>query len=100
MFAKNINRIVIILVLIPFSILTAVALWQHGFLGIFEMEFQNFGTAQVFADLVIAEVLALVWMWSDSKRSNRLFWPWAFVTLTAGSFGPLLYLLFRKTDES
>lgn len=100
MFSKNISRIAIVATLIPFSILTALAVWHHGFLGIFQLEFQNYGTAQVFFDLVIAEILLLVWMWSDAKKTNRVFWPWALITLTAGSFGPLLYLLFGSNEQN
>lgn len=92
------GKIVILIVLLLFSVLTAVALRDHGFVGIFVQEFQNFGTMQVLVDLVIALSLALVWIWFDSRKTKRLFWPWLLITLTLGSFGPLLYLLFRKHE--
>ena len=48
---------------------------------------------QVFADIAIALVLVLAWMWRDAASTGRRFWPYAIVTLMLGSIGPLLYLL-------
>ena len=61
---------------------------------------QHAGAAQVLAGLAIALCLGLVWMRSDAIRTKRRFWPWALLTLVAGSFGPLLYLLLRKPDQA
>ncbi len=52
------------------------------------------------ADLVIALVLVLVWMWRDAKAIRRNPWPWIVATLTTGSFGPLIYWLTRPTSEA
>jgi len=91
-----ISKKVIIAILVLFSPLTVVAVIQHGFLGIFKAAFTNYATIQVFVDLFIASLLILIWMWFDAKKENRAFWPWALLTLVAGSFGPLFYLLLRK----
>lgn len=91
------QRGLLIITLIVFGALTAEALWQHGYWGIVAPHFQSFGGAQVFADLVIALVLAMVWMWRDAKATGRSVWPWVLATLALGSFGPLLYLLTRKS---
>jgi len=93
------QRILIVLTLILFGALTAAALWQHGYFGIFAPHFQTFGGAQVLADLVIALVLVMLWMWNDARATGRNVWPWIVVTLAAGSFGPLLYLLTRRTKS-
>lgn len=93
---SGISKTILLIITIAFSILTALALWQLGPLGIFKHQFENFGGAQVLIDLVIVCSLMLVWIWDDSKKTNRKFWPWLLITLIAGSFGPLLYLLFRK----
>lgn len=91
-----VQRSLIIATLVPFSILSALALWHHGYWGIIEPHFRSFGAAQVFVDLVIALVLVLVWLWRDARACGRNPWPWVLLTLVAGSFGPLLYLLVRK----
>lgn len=90
------QRSLIVITLILFGALSGVALWQHGYWGIIEPHFQSFGAGQVFADLVIALTLAMVWMWHDARASGRNPWPWIAATLMLGSFGPLVYLLTRK----
>lgn len=92
-------KIVLLVVTLLFSILTALAVWQNGVRGIFEHQFKNFGGIQVWVDLVIALTIFMVWMWRDAKATNRNPWPWIIITLAAGSFGPLLYLLFRNSDK-
>jgi len=93
------QRIILIVTLIAFSALTAMALWRHGYWGIIEPHLQSFGGAQVFADLVIALALFMVWMWRDARATGRNPWPWIALTLTTGSIGPLIYLLGRKTTK-
>ncbi|GAB4158675.1 MAG: hypothetical protein Fur0046_38230 [Cyanobacteria bacterium J069] len=93
------QRSLIISTLLPFTALSAIALWQHGYWGILAPHFQSFGAGQVFADLVIALTLVMTWMWQDAKATGRNPWPWIATTLVAGSFGPLLYLLTRKSPE-
>jgi hypothetical protein len=83
-----------------FAILTGIALWKHGYSGVLGHQFQNFAGGQVFADLVIALSLATLWMWHDAKATGRSIWIWIFITLIFGSFGPLLYLLTRKTNAT
>ena len=90
------QRSLLLITLVLFGALTAAALWQHGYWGIFEPHFQSFGGAQVLADLAIALTLFLVWMWRDARALGRNPWPWIVATLALGSFGPLLYLLTRE----
>ncbi len=90
-------RTLLLITIILFGALSAVALWQHGFWGIIAPHFQSFGAGQVFADLVIALTLAMIWMWHDAKATGRNVWPWIVATLALGSFGPLFYLLTRKS---
>ncbi len=91
------QRAVILFTLIFFAALTAAALWHDGYLGIFATAWQSFAGAQVFADLVIALVLVLIWLWHDARKIGRNPWPWLIATLALGGFGPLLYLLTRRS---
>ena len=93
-------RSILILILIPFSILSAIALWQVGYWGILAPHFKTFGAGQVLADLVIALTLVMAWMWRDAKATGRNVWPWLVATLILGSFGPLLHLLTRQGRAS
>jgi hypothetical protein len=90
------QRSLIIVTLILFSALSAVALRDHGYFGIFALHFRTFGGLQVLVDLVIALILVMAWMWRDAKATGRNAWPWIIATLALGSFGPLVYLLTRK----
>jgi uncharacterized membrane protein len=94
--AITMARALLIVTLLGFGALTAVALAHHGYIGIFTLPFQTWGGTQVLADLVIALTLVMVWMWQDARATGRNVWPWVVATLALGSFGPLLYLLTRK----
>ena len=93
-------RLLLSLVLALFGSLTGVALWQHGYWGIIAPHFHSSGLAQVLADLVISLSLVLTWMWQDAKSQGRNIWPWLALTLVAGSFGPLFYLLTRSETQT
>lgn len=94
------QRAFITLVLALFGALTAAALWYDGVWAIFEPLLTTWAGGQVFADLVIALVIVIGWMYQDAKALGRNPWPWILVTLAAGSFGPLFYLLTRKKPAS
>ena len=89
-------RALIVVTLVLFGVLSAAALWQHGYWGIVAPHFQSLAGAQVFADLLIALVLVMTWMWRDARAAGRNPWPWIVATLAFGSFGPLAYLLVRR----
>ena len=95
----SMDKVVILFVLIMFSALSGLALWHHGFLGIFLPPFQSLYAGQIFADLFIALSLVMIWMWRDAKNTGRNPWPWIVATLAFGSFSPLIYLLSRKPDR-
>lgn len=90
------NRPLLILVMLAFGALTAVAVWQHGVIGIFAWQLQNTAGLQVLVDLGIALGLFCAWMWRDAREQGRRPLPWLLLTLASGSFGPLLYLLTRR----
>jgi hypothetical protein len=83
----------LVVVLAAFGALTAVALAQVGYVGLFAAQLGSAAGMQVLADLAIALALAMAWMVADARRTGRNPWPWVVATLLAGSFGPIGYLL-------
>ena len=88
--------IALIAVIIVFGALTAQALLDVGYFGIFEIQIQTWSGMQVFTDLAIMCVLAVIWMVRDAKTSGVNAWPFVVMTLVAGAFGPLFYLVARE----
>ena len=91
---------ILVLVLLDFTALTGWALYEVGYLGIFQAGLVGPGAMQVLADLVIVCGLACVWMVADARARGANPWPYVLITLAAGSFGPLLYLLQRQRRAS
>ena len=88
-------------VLIGFSAFSGYAVYQYGYIGLFEQGLANAATIQVFLDLTIALSLVMVWMWQDARKQDISPLPYILLTLTLGSIGPLLYLVrrFSKTPQ-
>ena len=82
-------------VIVGFGVLSAVALMDVGYWGIIAPHFRSWGAAQVFTDLLILAVLSCVWMVHDAPERGMKAWPFVAITLVAGSFGVLLYLVMR-----
>jgi hypothetical protein len=96
----NMNKLVCGLALAAFSALTVAAVAEHGVVGIFEHQLTNLAGLQVLADLAIALLLVLGWLWKDARAHGRNPYPWVLLTLAAGSFGPLIYLLTAPKAQS
>ena len=94
------KKLALVVVLAVFSALTVAAVMQHGYVGIFEYQFRSLAGLQVLADLGIALLLVLAWLWKDARENARNPYPWVALTLAAGSFGPLLYLLTARRGTS
>jgi hypothetical protein len=91
--------VLLITVTLAFGALTAVALLDVGYLGILLPHFQSWGAAQVFFDLVVVAALACVWMVHDARSRGRNPWPFVMLTLIAGCFGVLFYLIGRELQR-
>jgi hypothetical protein len=78
------------------GLLTVLALMDVGYWGILAPHFQSWGGAQVFVDLVILALLSCVWMVADGRARGINAWPFVIITLLAGSFGILFYLVLRE----
>lgn len=94
------TRYALILVIAAFGALSAYAVMDVGYLGIFDYHRHSSAGWQVIADLVIVCTLAIFWMISDARKTGRNPWPYVVVTLAAGSFGPLFYLLVGEFRRS
>lgn len=73
---------------------------QVGYLGIWQAGVANPGALQVLLDLVIVCALASAWMLVDARERGLAAWPFVAITLAAGSFGPLLYLMYRERPRA
>ena len=89
------QRVLLIGVILAFGTFTVIAGIEHGAMGFLEKTVDNTATLQVLIDLSIVATLALIWMYRDSRTSGTPFAPYLLLTLFAGSFGPLGYLLHR-----
>lgn len=92
----SLRLVALIAVILAFGALTAEALIETGYLGIFLGPLESWAGTQVLFDLVIVCVLAIIWMLNDAKTSGVNPWPFIVLTLAAGSFGPLFYLVARE----
>lgn len=90
------QMVALVVVITLFGALTGVALWKVGYLGVVLPHFQNLGSGQLLADLVIMCTLGCVWMVQDAPKRGLKAWPFVIITLLAGSFGPLFYLVYRE----
>ena len=88
--------VALILVILAFGALSAEALIETGYFGIFQMHMQSWAGMQVLTDLVIACLLGCIWMVRDAGARGLNAWPFVLVTLALGSFGLLFYLVFRE----
>jgi len=92
----NWKRTLLAVVLAAFSAMTARVLWEHGYLGFYELALANSATQLGTVDLVIALALICTWMIEDARSRGE--WPvfYILLTLAFGSAGPLLYLIRRE----
>jgi hypothetical protein len=90
-------RIALGFVLANFAALTAYTVHRYGAAESLAMCFANAATITLFADASIALGLITMWMWQDARARGRSWLPYALLTLTTGSVGPLLYLVTGRS---
>lgn len=93
-------RSLLIIVTTAFTAFTLWVLARTGLIGFYEQLLSTAAGWQVFADIAIALVLVLAWVWRDAAQNGRRFWPYAILTLTLGSIGPLAYLLLQPSGSA
>jgi hypothetical protein len=92
----NAKQLGLSLVLADFVGLEAYAVYQYGYVGVFEAVLANGATTVAFVDLVIALGLVSVWLWQDARGRGISPLPYLALTAALGSVGPLLYLIRRE----
>lgn len=92
----SVRLLALLAVILAFGALTVLALMEAGYLGIFLQHFENYAGMQVLIDLVIVCLLGIIWMVHDGKTSGVTPWPFVVLTLAAGAFGILFYLVARE----
>ena len=92
------TRIGIGLLLLAFADLNAYVVWQHGYLGFWQLVTANAATVAAMVDLTIALALVSIWMWRDARRRNVSPLPYLALTAVFGSVGPLLYLVVHGRE--
>jgi hypothetical protein len=93
----SVRFLTLCVVTVLFGALTAAALLDVGYWGLLAPHFQSLGAGQVLADLVILALLSCVWMVQDARERGVRAWPYVVITLAAGSFGVLFYLMARES---
>lgn len=92
----SVRLLALLAVILAFGALSVLALMEAGYFGIFLGQFEDYAGMQVLADLVIVCVLGILWMLRDSKASGVTPWRFIAITLAAGAFGILFYLVARE----
>ncbi|MBA4208652.1 MAG: DUF2834 domain-containing protein [Parvibaculum sp.] len=92
----SVRLLALLAVILAFGALTVLALMEAGYFGIFLRQFENYAGMQVLTDLVIVCGLGILWMLHDAKTSGVTPWPFVAITLAAGAFGLLFYLVARE----
>lgn len=90
------RSLLVFLILAAFGAYSIYVMWDFGYLGIWRAGLANAAALQILLDLVITCLLISSWMIGDARAKGLKAWPFVGITVAAGSFGPLLYLLYRE----
>lgn len=96
----NWKTAILVVILLDFAALTGWAIYEVGYIGLFAAGLAGPGALQVLTDLVIMGGLLCIWMVGDARARDINPWPFIVITVFAGSFGPLLYLLVRSRQTA
>lgn len=87
-------RIALWIVALAFGAYSLWAMAEVGYFGIWQAGLANPGSTQVTLDLIVSSLLLVGFVVRDARANGRAWWPFALITLVAGSFGTLAYLLW------
>jgi hypothetical protein len=90
------DRVLIPVVWLVFMAVSTWAVWEVGYLGIFEAALTGGpGTLQVLFDLIVACAFGTAWMVRDARARGVDPRPWALAVLALGSIPILTYAVVR-----
>ncbi|RZL39932.1 MAG: DUF2834 domain-containing protein [Rubrivivax sp.] len=92
-------RTILVITLAAFGAFSLYAMWEVGLLDIWQAGMASVGAWQVLLDLIVMSFIALGFIVRDARQTGRTVWPFAVLTIAAGSFGPLLYLLLAPSGR-
>ena len=95
----KIKQIALGIVLAGFSILTASALVEYGYVGFLREVISNLASVTLLVDLVISLTIILVYLGNDASERGVSPVPYLLLTFAFGSVGPLLYLIRRLGNQ-
>ena len=84
-------RLLSILLLVPFLLLSAFALADVGYVGIIAYQLNGLAGYQVLADLAISLILLLTFLVPHARSGSVNPWPWVVGTCVVGVIAPLAY---------
>lgn len=93
-------RPILFLAFAAFGAFSLYAMWAVGYVGIWQAGMASIGAWQLLVDFIITSFILLGFIARDAKATGRTVWPYALITLAAGSFGPLLYLLLSPREAA
>lgn len=96
----TLKKIVILIVAIDFAVLTGLALWKQGIVGLLQLATANWMGMTLTADLCISLTLLSIALYRDARRRGKSPWPFLLLTLCTGSLGPLVYLFLREEPKT
>jgi hypothetical protein len=88
-------RALLWVVWVGFVAVTAWALAEVGFFGIFRSAMADPGSIQIFVDLCVACGFGCTWLVADAKAHGRNPWPWVALVLPLGSIPLITYAVLR-----
>jgi hypothetical protein len=89
------NRYVLLVLFLVHAVVSDIAMWKVGYIGLFQAGVANWGSAQIFSDLCVSLVLMSAVIVPDARKHGLNPWPWVLAMLPLGSFASLGYLGWR-----
>lgn len=97
---KSKSQIVALVVFVAFLVWTTFLCQDYNYITFFKPLLAVGPGIQVLTDLTIAMSLILIWMYFDCKKTGRRYWIYFTITFIFGSFGPLLYFILQKPEDT